>query len=155
VTLKEWVRGEPGELPTEIDAPETVPPGEATVLIPYGALFYAASHAFEECLPDATDETRHAVVILSLRQRDDLGSTIFNVLERYNQELQAHDSLLMLVEVSDKSMQQFEDTGHVDIFGRDYIFRSTERAYESTREALHQADKWIAEQKEAELEKSE
>jgi hypothetical protein len=90
-----------------------------------------------------------------LRQRDDLGSTIFNVLERYNQELQAHDSLLMLVEVSDKSMQQFEDTGHVDIFGRDYIFRSTERAYESTREALHQADKWIAEQKEAELEKSE
>jgi SulP family sulfate permease len=155
VTLKKWVRGKPGELPIEEDAPETVPPGEATVLIPYGALFYAASQAFEDCLPDATDETRHAVVILSLRQRDDLGSTIFNVLERYNQELQAHDSLLMLVEVSDKSMQQFEDTGHVDIFGRDYIFRSTERAYESTREALHQADKWIAEQKEAELEKSE
>ena len=120
------------------------------MLIPYGALFYAASQAFEDCLPDVTDETRHAVVILSLRQRDDLGSTIFNVLQRYSQELQAHDSLLMLVEISDKTMQQFENTGHTDIFGRDNIFRSTERPYKSVLQALHQAEKWIAEQKEAE-----
>jgi SulP family sulfate permease len=148
ITLKEWVRGEPGELPTEIDAPETVPAGEATVLIPYGALFYAASQAFEDSLPDVTDETRHAVVILSLRQRDDLGSTIFTVIERYGDELKEHDSQLMLVEVSEKTMQQFENTGHVDIFGRDNIYRSTERPYESAREALHQAEKWIAAQKE-------
>jgi SulP family sulfate permease len=111
-------------------------------------LFYAASQAFEDSLPDVTDETRHAVVILSLRQRDDLGSTIFTVIERYGDELKEHDSQLMLVEVSEKTMQQFENTGHVDIFGRDNIYMSTERPYESAREALHQAEKWIAAQKE-------
>ena len=77
--MKEWVR-QPGELPIEQDAPKDVTPEKATVLIPYGSLFYAASQAFEEELPSVTEETKHAVVILSLRQRDDLGSTIFVVL---------------------------------------------------------------------------
>ena len=146
VTLKEWVR-QPGELPLEQDAPEEVPSQKATVLIPYGSLFYAASQGFEEALPTVTEETQHAVVIISLRQRDDLGSTIFVVLDRYSQELKEHNSLLMLAEVSDKTMQQFDKTGHVDIFGRDNLFRSTDRPYESLTDALHQADKWIAAQK--------
>jgi hypothetical protein len=44
-------------------------------------------------------------------------------------------------------MAQYDSTGHIDIFGRDNLFRSTERPYESLQEALHQAEKWIAEQK--------
>ena len=147
VTLKEWVR-QPGELPIEQDVPEEVPSEQATVLIPYGSLFYAASQGFEEALPTVTEETQHAVVIISLRQRDDLGSTIFVVLDRYSQELKEHNSLLMLAEISDKTMQQFDNTGHTDIFGRDNLFRSTDRPYESIKDALHQADKWIAAQKE-------
>jgi hypothetical protein len=86
------------------------------------------------------------VVILSLRQRDDLGSTFFVALERYSKKLEERNSRFMLVEVSDKTMTQFENTGHKDIFGRDNIFCSTDRPYESALDALHQADKWIAEQ---------
>ncbi|MGD9091513.1 MAG: SulP family inorganic anion transporter [Anaerolineales bacterium] len=146
IKLVEWVR-QPGDLPIEQDAPEEVPPDKATVLIPYGSLFYAAAQAFEEALPGVTEETDHAVVIISLRQRDDLGSTIFAVLERYADNLRGRNSLLMLAEVSDKTMAQYDSTGHIDIFGRDNLFRSTERPYESLQEALHQAEKWIAEQK--------
>jgi SulP family sulfate permease len=150
VKIVEWVRQQPGELPIEQEAPKEVPSQKSTILIPYGSLFYAASQTFEEALPAVTDETQHAIVILSLRQRDDLGSTLFSVLERYAANLKAHNSLLMLTEISDKTMDQFENTGHIDIFGRDNLYRSTERPYESMKEAMHQADKWITEWQEVE-----
>jgi SulP family sulfate permease len=141
----EWVR-QPGELPIEQDAPKEVPPRKTTILIPYGSLFYAATQAFEEALPEVTEDTDRSVVILSLRQRDDLGSTFFVALERYSEKLGERNSRFILVEVSEKTMTQFENTGHKDIFGRDNVFLSTDRPYESALDALHQADKWIAEQ---------
>jgi SulP family sulfate permease len=147
VKIMEWVR-QPGELPIEQDAPKEVPPGKTTILIPYGSLFYAATQAFEESLPEVTEDTDRSVVILSLRQRDDLGSTLFVSLERYADSLVARNSRLMLVEISDKTWNQFDSTGHSDIFGRDNLFRSTERPYESAQQALHEAEKWIAAQRE-------
>jgi SulP family sulfate permease len=152
VKIVEWVRQKPGELPIEQDAPLEVPSNKATVLIPYGSLFFAASQAFEESLPSITEKTNNAVVILSLRQRDDLGSTLFVSLERYADELREQNSRLILAEVTDKTMSQFDSTGHDNIFGRDYIFRSTDRPYESLREALHQAEKWINEQEQGSIE---
>lgn len=149
VTVMEWVR-QPGELPIERDSPEEVPPEKALVLIPYGSLFFAATQTFEEELPKVTEETHNSVVILNLRQRNDLGNTFLGVLEHYGEELEEQNSRLMLAEISDQIMEQFDNTGHTEIFGRDNLFPATDRPAESILEALHQADKWIAEQKKLE-----
>ncbi|HBX70476.1 MAG TPA: SulP family inorganic anion transporter, partial [Chloroflexi bacterium] len=147
VRVMEWVR-RPGELPIEQKSPAEVPAEKVLILLPYGSLFFAAAQTFEEELPNVTAETSRSVVILNLRQREDLGSTFLNVLDRYGQELREQNSRLMLSEVSDEVMDNFIRTGYMDIFGRDNIFHGTERVFEATLEAQHQAEKWIAEQKE-------
>ena len=146
IRVMEWVR-QPVGLPIEQDSPPVVPPEKALVLVPYGSLFFAAADAFEKELPKVKEETYHSVVILNLRQRSELGSTFLGVIKRYSEELQEHQSRLVLAEVGEETMTQFENTGYVDIFGFDNIFPATERVFESMREAQHEARKWIKEQK--------
>ena len=52
-------------------------------LQPYGSLFFAAAPVVEASLPALTEGTRHAVVILRLRGRTDLGTGLMDVLRRY------------------------------------------------------------------------
>jgi len=146
IRVMEWVR-QPVGLPIEQDSPPVVPPEKTLVLVPYGSLFFAAADAFEKELPKVKEETYHSVVILNLRQRSELGSTFLGVIKRYSEELQEHHSRLVLAEVGEETMTQFENTGYVDIFGFDNIFPATERVFESMREAQHEARKWIKEQK--------
>jgi SulP family sulfate permease len=148
VSLKAWTR-QPGELPVEQDAPAQVGAGEALVLIPYGSLFFAATQTFEDELPTFTDETRNSVVILNLHQHDDLGSTFLGVLENYADDLREHNSRLMLAEIDDRTLDKFERTGYLEAFGRENIFRSSERVFEAVMEARHQAVNWIAEQEQS------
>ena len=70
---------------------------QITVLNAYGSLFFAGARNLEEDLPQV-EETRNAVVILSLRGHTELGSTFIGVLERYAQALHVHGNTLMLVE---------------------------------------------------------
>lgn len=81
-----------------------------------------------------------------MRQRSELGGTFLGVLKRYAGELQAVESRLVLVEVGEETMVRFENTGYIDIFGHENIFPSTERVFQSIREAEHDANKWIKEQ---------
>ena len=63
--------------------PATLLPESVTVLVPFGSLFYAAAPAFEEKLPKADAQTSHAVVIINLHARTDLGSTFMRTIDRY------------------------------------------------------------------------
>jgi SulP family sulfate permease len=146
VRVMEWVR-QPLGLPIEQDPPATVPAEKALVLVPYGSLFFAAADAFEKELPKLTNETHHSVVILNLRQRSELGSTFLGVLKRYAGELIEHNSRLVLAEVGEETMVQFEKTGYIEVFGFDNIYPSTELVFHSLREAQHEAGKWIKQQK--------
>ena len=77
-----------------------------------------------------------------------MGSTFLAVLEGYAEKLREQNSRFMLAEMGNRVMDELEKTGHVDIFGRDNLFRATERPFESAVEAQHQAKKWIKEQQE-------
>ncbi len=144
IIIKEWTLRD-GQLPIEKDAPEVVPANQITVLVPFGSLFFAAVQTFEEELPDVVENTRNAVIILSLRNRAELGSTFLGVLDRYAEDLQAHRSKLMLAEVSRFSKGVIEQTGQIRIYGRENVFEATEVVGESIVEAHHAAEKWIAE----------
>jgi len=146
IKIMEWVR-QPLGLPLERQSPEVVSAEQATVLVPYGSLFFAAADAFEKELPKVTDDTRNSVVILNLRQRSELGGTFLGVLRRYARDLAEHNSRLMLAELGEETMAQFEKTGYVDTFGTENIFPASERIFESIRKADHDAREWIAEQK--------
>jgi SulP family sulfate permease len=153
IVIKEWILTK-GQLPVENDPPEIVPPNQITVLIPYGSLFFAAVQTFEEELPSVDENTRNAVIILYLRGRTELGSTFLGVLDRYAEALQAHESKLMLAEISSFSKGVIEKTDQIRIYGRENVFEATDVVGQSILEARHAAEKWIAENEHEEPEPS-
>ena len=70
----------------ETPAPATLPPHEVTVLHPIGSLFFAAATDFGEELPSA-DGVPQAVVVVTLRGRNELGSTFIQTIDRYENTL--------------------------------------------------------------------
>ena len=146
VAVMEWKLKE-GSLPLEQDAPATVLPDSVTVLVPYGSLFYAAAPVLEDKLPAIDDRTRHAVVILNLRGRSELGSTFMKMVERYAADLKEHDSRLMLAEVDPSIREQLARAGMVDSVSRRNIFTKTGKVGESLYDAYAAAEDWMSQSK--------
>lgn len=131
----------------EVDTPSEVPANEVVVLQPYGSLFFASAPVFEEALPNVTDETRHAVVILRLRGRNDLGSTFMEVLYRYAEALRDADSKLVLVSASENIHEQLAVTRVTSVVGTQNIYTSDEWVGRTIKRAHHDATEWIADRK--------
>jgi len=79
----------------ETTPPEELPSGEIIILQPIGSLFFAGAAKFEDQLP-VIGQAEGTVVIIRLRDRDEVGSTFIRIIERYAQTLKAQGNLLML-----------------------------------------------------------
>ncbi len=132
----------------EAEAPQTLTSGEIVMLQPVGSLFFAGAAEFEEALPDVGD-AHHAVVIVGLRDRDEVGSTFIRFLDRYVDELYAQDNLLMLAGVDEHVTLQLERTGLLDLIGRENVFPAEAELGAAMRNANVAAEAWIAEQETA------
>ena len=149
VVVKHWVFDDDHGFPTEADPPAELPPGEVVVLATYGSLFFASAAAFEAQLPRAVGQGTHGVVVLRLRAKDELGSTVVKVLIRYAEQLAACDARLMLCGVTPGVRRQLDDTGLAAQLGEDAVFMAHARVGLSVREAVSSAEQWIAEASEA------
>jgi len=145
MTLKEWVFAPDRPLPREQDPPAELSAGQATVLTPYGSTLYATARLMEDQLPVVTETTARAVVILNLRQHEQLGSTFLGMLERYAESLRAHDSKLVLAEVGPHLYAQLVRTGRLQTLKPRNVFRYTDTVGASVIEALDAAQEWIEE----------
>ncbi len=144
VVVKHWVFDEPHGFPTEADPPAQVPPGEVVVLATYGSLFFASAPAFAAQLPRPPAPGTRGVVVLRLRAKDELGSTIVKVLITYAEQLGASGSRLMLAGLTPGVRRQVEDTGLVALLGDDAVFMAQARVGLSVGEAVEHAREWIA-----------
>jgi SulP family sulfate permease len=142
ITVVEW-EWQAGQLPIESDPPDIVVSNKVTLLTPYGSLFYAAAPVFEEQLPKVTEESRRAVIIITLREKSEVGSTFLEVLSRYAIELREHESRLMLAGVNPAVEDQIIKTGIIDSIGNENIFLATEKVGEAASEAFREAERWI------------
>ncbi len=154
ITVKEWVPSE-NILPREQEAPQTVPSNETTLLVAYGSLFFATAPLFEKQLPDVTPETHNAVVIINLRSSRDLGSTFLQVLDHYADDLQKHDSQLMLAGVLPVVIMQLEKVGLMHKIGREFVFVEGEIVGQSVLTALDASEKWLANEPQRQTAKAE
>jgi hypothetical protein len=83
-------------------------------------------------------------VIVRLRGRTDLGSTLTDTLGRYATSLQAVGSKLMIVTDSKRVLDQLSATGVTAIIGDDNIYRSDEWLGSTARRATDDAREWVA-----------
>jgi SulP family sulfate permease len=124
-------------------APAELPSNAVTILHAYGNLFYAGASRLEELLPSAKKAER-PVVILRLRRSDRIASTLINVLEHYEEQLQACGGKLMLAGVGPQVKEQLDVTETTrDVLGSENIFPATENIGEATRLAWAAAQAWL------------
>ena len=128
----------------EVEPPATVSPNEVVLIQPYGSLFFASASAFEDQIPDVTADTRHSVVIVRLRGRTDLGSTLSETLARYAADLAAADSRLLLISDDERVLDQLEVAGVTALLGEGNLYRSDEWLGRTMRRAHDDAVEWIA-----------
>jgi SulP family sulfate permease len=122
-----------------------LPDDRITVINLYGSLFFAAAERLEEQLP-AARRARRAVVIIRLRGRSNLGSTIYNVLERYAAQLARNGGKLILSGVSDALHQQLVRTELFRLVGADAIVRAERRPAAAMRKAMAIGEDWLRRQ---------
>ena len=128
----------------ETDPPAVLPAGEVVMLQPYGSLFFAAAQVFEAALPAVQATSRDSVVILRLRGRDDLGSTVMDVLRRYAESLAAVGSRLVIVSANQRVQEQLAVTGVTEVIGAEAIYPGDERVGATLRRAHDDAVRWVA-----------
>ena len=125
----------------ESTPPDVLVDDDIVILQPVGSLFFAGAAEFEEHLPDVGDATG-AVVMITLRDRDEVGSTFIRILGRYANELHAHDNLLMLVGVDERVLLQLERTELLDLIGRENVFMAEATYGAALHQALDAAEEW-------------
>ncbi len=143
VRIKRWTIDDRG-LITESEAPSELGEDEVVTLRPYGSLFFAASPLVEAAFPDVVADSRNSVVVISLRGKEDLGSTFINVIVRYSSRLAEADCLLKISGASDRVIEQFERTRAIDTLGAQNIYPRTPQVTESTRQAVADAQEWVS-----------
>jgi SulP family sulfate permease len=132
----------------EAAPPDQLAVGEITVLQPVGSLFFAGAAKFEDQLP-AVGQARRAVVILRLRDRDEVGSTFIRAIERYAIALQAQGNKLMLEGLGEQVWEQLERTELLALIGEENVFLGQPEFGAALREAVAAAEAWIAQDSEA------
>ena len=115
------------------------------MLQPYGGIFFASAAAFEDLLPDVTEDTDNSVVILRLRGYDDLGSTFMDLLGRYAESLRLAESRLVLMSLRPRVMDQLVVTGVADTIGSENLYPRDDWVGREMREAMSQAQEWVDE----------
>jgi SulP family sulfate permease len=126
----------------ESEVPKNLPSGEIVVLQPIGSLFFAGTVEFEEHLPDVGD-AQHSVVILRLRDRDEVGSTFIRAMQRFMKELQQGGNLLMLTGLDSHVQDQLEKTDLLDLIGEENIFPAEPVYTAALVKALAAATEWL------------
>jgi len=107
-------------------------------------VFYAGTDVIDRLLPDALG-AQHAVVVLRLRGRADVGSTFLTLLRRYAAQVQDGGGYLALVGVGPALLDQLVRTGTADRIGRDHVYIARPALMASLDAAVTEAEAWLAE----------
>jgi SulP family sulfate permease len=126
----------------ETAPPAQIPSHEIIILQPIGSLFFAGAAKFEDQIPEV-GQARGAVVILRLRDRDEVGSTFIRVIERYTRRLQANGCKLILAGINERVREQLEDTNLLDLIGTENVFLSQPGFGISVEMAMETAQRWL------------
>jgi len=126
------------------DAPKTLAPGEAAVLVVQGLDFFAEVPTLDDQMPAARGISG-AVVVIVLRDMHQVGSTGIKWLEHYAQSLRENGSLLMLADINPGVLETLKKSGALDVIGPENVFPATAQVLASENQAWDTAQQWLKE----------
>jgi SulP family sulfate permease len=136
-----------GNVYLETETPDELPSDEIVILQPIGSLFFAGAAKLDDQLPDV-GQASGSVVILRLRDRDEVGSTFIRIIERYARELMSQDNLLMLTGLNKHVLEQIEKTDLLEFIGEENVFTAEARFGAAVDKAVDKAEAWLSQDKE-------
>jgi anti-anti-sigma regulatory factor len=96
---------------------------------------------------DKLGDAHGSVVIIRLRDRDEVGSTFIRILKRYARSLQQQGNLLMLEGLNERVLEQLQKTDTLSLIGAKNVFLANRRFGLSAVQAYSAAEAWIRSQK--------
>jgi SulP family sulfate permease len=117
----------------------------------WGSLFFAGARTLEEALPDPADAQAPAV-ILRMRGHNAVDATLIKILDDYAQRLRVQDGALYLSGVSDQLAGQLKRSGKLVPSSNVHIVRFNSIIGVATKEAITQANQWVADSSHQSLE---
>lgn len=127
----------------EVEPPAELPSDNVTVLNIYGSLFYAGARTLGKLLP-SPEAAHHAVVVLRVRGRGEIGTTFLDVVSRYAERVNGNGGKLLLSGLDSDLKDRMERTGHLARIGEENVFVATSYIGESTRAAFDAGQAWLA-----------
>jgi len=124
--------------------PEEFPSDEVTVIQSRGSMYFAAVHTLQDELP-SWENTHHAVVILNMYGRSMVSTNLIDLVLSMHKDMQEKDIQLILSDVADSIMEQFDRTGLIDELGRENVVPARDVFGASIVEALEVANAWLEE----------
>ena len=144
IKVVRWTFPSKALLAHEEPPPAELPKSEIVVLAIYGSLFFASAPIFVAQLPTVTPKSSGSVVVLRLRGKEDLGSTIILAISRYQEELMAAGSFLVITGVGQRLIAQLRATKSETLWGADNIFEATGWVGQSLSRGLDRARRLVS-----------
>src|SRR5262249_42259729 len=119
-----------------------LPSDQVTELEVYGHLFYAGARTLERLLP-AVGDAQSPVVVLRLRGRATVGTTLMEILAAYADDLGAANGRLYLTGVDPHGRDRMLRRGKPELSGPGRVYEATAVRGESTRAAYEHATHWL------------
>ena len=141
VAVRALVRRADGRF-AEAEPPARLPSEQVTVLDVYGSLFFAGAQTLREALPSPEGASR-PVVVLRLRGRTRIGSTLIDVLDDYADDLRDVGGRLYLSGVHADVAAQLRRAGKLELEREVWVARADEIIGDSTTAAIAEANAWL------------
>lgn len=141
ITVRELILLPDGRM-AEADPPAKLTSGQITVLDVYGSLFFAGARTLADRLPSPAG-TQSPVLILRLRGRTRIGSTLIEVLDEYADDLAEVGGRLYLSGVDDDVAEQLRRSEKFDLDTSVHIHEAGATLGESTTQAHASAGAWL------------
>ena len=141
VAVRALVRRDDGRF-VEAEPPARLPSEQVTVLEVYGSLFFAGAYTLRDALPSPEGGSR-PVVVLRLRGRTRIGSTLIDVLDDYADDLRDVGGRLYLSGVHPDVAAQLRRTGKLELEREVWVAPVEAVIGDSTAAAIAQANAWL------------
>jgi SulP family sulfate permease len=127
---------------SEVEPPDRLPNEAVTVLNVYGSLFFAGARTLAEVLP-SPESTSRPVVVLRLRGRTRVGSTLIDVLDKYADALAEVGGRLYLSGVDEDVGRHLRLAGKLDLDRTVHLVPESNVIGASTKQAVAAASAWL------------
>jgi sulfate permease, SulP family len=127
----------------EIALPEKIEDNAIHIFAVDGDLHFAGARILENQWPKLAPQTRHPVIILELRGRNNIGATLTEVLEKFYDRIKEAKGRFYITELGENSYASFRTQAASEVLRGIHILKKEPIIGKSTQEAVLEAQAWL------------